>query len=77
MNDAITYGALRDKRRSLSPTPRYVPAAAAAAAVAVPVGHIQTTGKNDRVISHDTVSEWEQLGRETIAKSAHDTIRLS
>ncbi len=68
VNDAITYGALRDKRRSLSPTPRYVPAAAAAAAaVAEPVGHIQTTSKNDRVISHDTVGEWEQLGRGTIA----------
>ena len=77
VNDAITYEALQDKRRSLSPTPRYVPAAAAAVPVAEPVGHIQTTGTKDRVISHDTVGEWEQLGRGTIKKSAHDTIRLS
>ena len=70
VNNAITYGALLDKRRSLSPTPRYVPATAAtaaAAATAEPIGHILTTGKNNRVISHDTVGEWEQLGRGTIA----------
>jgi hypothetical protein len=67
VNNAITYGALRDKRRSLSPTPRYIPAKAAAVpAAAEPVG-IQTTGTNDRVISHDSVGEWEQVGRGTIA----------
>jgi hypothetical protein len=68
VNNALTYGALRTKKRSDSPSarpPRYV-AATAAAAATEPYERIQTTGTNNHVISHDTVAEWEQLGRGTI-----------
>jgi hypothetical protein len=71
VNNALTYGALRTKKRSDSPSarpPRYVAATATAATAAAtePYEHIQTTGTNNHVISHDTVAEWEQLGRGTI-----------
>jgi hypothetical protein len=74
VNNALTYGALRTKKRSDSPSarpPRYAAATAAAATAATaaatePYERIQTTGTNNHVISHDTVAEWEQLGRGTI-----------
>ena len=71
VHNALTYGALRTKKRSDSPTarpPRYVPttANAAAAAAAESKEGVQVDGTNNHVISHDTVAEWEKLGRGTI-----------
>ncbi len=68
VNNTLTNGALRTKKRSDSPTarpPRYV-AATATASTTEPYEHIQTTGTNNRVRSHDAVAEWEQLGRGAI-----------